>query len=89
MSASEKQKQLQKSQSAVVSTAEAFYLVFRALPKKDRLAVARYVFEDEEILHSSGLAEIPNETTLKAFSEDKSAMLAFNSVDELRKDLLS
>ena len=37
MSASEKQKQLQKSQSAVVSTAEAFYLVFCALPKKVRL----------------------------------------------------
>jgi len=89
MAASEKQKQLQKSQSAVVSTAEAFYLVFRALPKKDRLAVARYIFEDEEILHSSGLAEIPNEATLKAFAEDKSAMPAFNSVDELRKDLLS
>ena len=89
MLASEKQKQLQKSQSTVVSTAEAFYLVFRALPKKDRLAVARYIFEDEEIMRSSGLAEIPNETTLKAFAEDKSAMPAFYSVDELRKDLLS
>ncbi|MCF8128377.1 MAG: hypothetical protein K9N10_07665 [Deltaproteobacteria bacterium] len=89
MLVSEKEKRLRKSQSTVVSTAEAFYLVFRALPKKDRLAVARYIFEDEEILHSSGLTEIPNETTLKAFSEDKSAMPTFNSVDELRKDLLS
>jgi hypothetical protein len=32
--------------------------------------------------------EIPNETTLKAFAEDKSAMPVFHSVEELRKDLL-
>ncbi|MBF0210654.1 MAG: hypothetical protein HQK68_07190 [Desulfamplus sp.] len=32
--------------------------------------------------------EYPNKKTLKAFAEDKSSMSAFNSIDELRKDLL-
>lgn len=34
-------------------------------------------------------SEIPNEATLKAFAEVKSKMPVFNSIDELRKDLLS
>jgi len=78
-----------KNQSVKISTAEAFYRVFRALPKKDRLTVARYILEDEDIRHSFGKNEIPNETTLKAFAEDKSAMPVFHSVEELREDLLS
>ncbi len=82
-------KQSEKSQSVTISTAEAFYWVFRALPKKDRLTVARYILEDEDIRHSFDKLEIPNETTLKAFAEDKSAMPIFHSVEELRKDLLS
>jgi hypothetical protein len=32
---------------------------------------------------------IPNETTLKAFAEDKYDMPVFRSIEELRKDLLS
>ena len=85
----EKQKKLKKSQSDIISTAEAFYIVFRALPKKDRLAVARYILEDEDIQKNIDLFNIPNETTLKAFAEDKSALPVFHSIEELRKDLLS
>jgi hypothetical protein len=82
-------KQPEKSQSMTISAAEAFYRVFHALPKKDRLTVARYILEDKDIRRSFDKLEIPNETTLKAFAEDKSAMPGFNSVKELRKDLLS
>ena len=75
-----------KSQGMTISTAEAFYLVFCALPKHDQLEVARYILEDEEIQHQ---LEVPNETTLKAFAEDKSKMPVFHTMDELRKDLLT
>ena len=81
-------KQSEKSQFVTISTGEAFYRVFRALPKKDRLTVARYILKDEDIRRSFDKLEIPNETTLKAFAEDKSAMPAFHSVEELRKELL-
>ncbi len=33
--------------------------------------------------------EIPNETTLRAFAEDKRDIPVFHTADELRKDLLS
>ena len=82
-------KQSGKSRSVTISTAEAFHRVFRALRKKDRLTVARYILEDEDIRRSFGMLEIPDETTLKAFAEDKSDMPVFHSVEELRKDLLS
>ena len=81
-------KQSEKYQFVTISTGEAFYRIFRALPKKDRLTVARYILKDEDIRRSFDKLEIPNETTLKAFAEDKSAMPAFHSVEELRKDLL-
>ena len=80
---------IEKSQFVKISTAEAFYRVFRALPKKDRLSVARYILEDEDIRKTFGKLEIPNKTTLEAFAEKKSAMPVFHSVEELRKDLLS
>jgi len=38
-----------KSSQANISTAEAFYRVFCALSKEDRLNVARYILNDEEI----------------------------------------
>jgi len=69
-----------------VSTAEAFYRLFRALPKKDRLLIARYILEDEDIQQS---LEIPNEITVQAFGEDKATMSVFSSIDALRKDLLA
>jgi len=69
-----------------IGTAEAFYRVFRALSKPDRLTVARYILEDKEIQHSF---EIPNETTIETFAEDKSKMPVFHTIDELRKDLLA
>ena len=78
-----------KTQSGTISTAEAFYLVFRALSKKDRLSVARYILKDEDVKISFDKFEIPNKTTLEAFTEDKSDMPVFQSVEELRKDLLS
>jgi len=87
MSISKNQRQFHKSASAI-STAEAFYLVFRSLPKKDRLAVAQYIIEDEEIQHSGKLIASPNKKTLESFTEDQSTMPVFQSVDELRRDLL-
>lgn len=82
MSASE------KIRAASVGTAEAFYVIYRALSKKDRIAVARYILEDDDIRNCYGLSKLPNERTLQAFAEDKSAMPLFNSIEELRKDLL-
>ena len=72
-----------------VSTAEAFYRVFRALPKRDRLDVARYILTDEEVQKSLGLTKIPNEITLKVFAENKEEMPVFETIDELQKDLSS
>jgi hypothetical protein len=78
-----------KPSQAKVSTAEAFYQIFCALSKKDRLSVARYILQDLEIIQHLDLPEIPNDVTLKAFNEDKTRMPAFESVQELREDLLS
>jgi len=75
--------------STTISTAEALYLVFRTLAKKDRLAVARYILEDEDIQNNSELFDIPNKTTLRSFAEEKITMPVFHSTEELRKDLLS
>ncbi|RJP35496.1 MAG: hypothetical protein C4527_00115 [Candidatus Omnitrophota bacterium] len=80
---------LSETKSVTISTAEAFYRVFRALPKQDRLAVAHFILEDEDIQKELIEIEIPNETTLEAFHEDKSTMPVFHSIDELRKDLYS
>lgn len=71
-----------KPESAAIGTAEAFYALYRALPKRDRLKIMQYILEDDDI-------QIPNKTTLKSFAEDKSVMPEFHSVEELRKDLLS
>lgn len=71
-----------------ISTAEAFYRVFCALPKKDRVAVARYIFQDTEIRRTLELTEIPNDQTLKSFAEDTSHMSVFTTIQALREDLL-
>jgi hypothetical protein len=63
-----------------------FLKVFRSLPKKDRLAVVHFILNDKDVQRQ---IEIPNETTIESFSENKSVMPTFRSVDELRKDLLS
>lgn len=73
-----------ESQDINISTAKAFYKLFCALSRNDQLAIARYILENEDIQH---LLEVPNETTLKAFAEDKSKMPVFHSIDELHKDL--
>ena len=72
-----------------VSTAEAFYLVFCALPKKDRLTVARYILQNEEIRKSIKYFEAPNVATVKALEEDPRKMPEFRTIEELRQDLLS
>lgn len=84
-----KKKLTEKPQPRAISTGEAFYRIFRVLPKKDRLAVARYILKDEDIRRSFDKLEIPSKTTLEAFAEDKSSMPVFHSVEELREDLLS
>ncbi len=78
-----------KSRPPSVSTAEAFYVLFRALPKKEKIAVARYILQDDEVQKSANSMVVPNETTLKSFQEDKAGMPVFHSIDDLRKDLLS
>ena len=72
-----------------LGTAEAFYRVFCALPQKERIVIAHYILADQEVQQSLALSEIPNETTLHAFAEDKQRMPVFDTVDELGKDLLS
>jgi hypothetical protein len=72
-----------------ISTAEAFYRVFCALSKADRLAVAWYILHDNDIRQQLEQAENPNDITLKAFGEDKATMPVFGTVHELREDLLS
>jgi hypothetical protein len=80
-----------------VPAAEAFYSIFRALPRKERLAIAGYILADEDVqtnldpllLDSSRGSEIPNETTKQAFNEPKEQMMIFETIDDLRKDLLS
>ncbi|MBC8255122.1 MAG: hypothetical protein H8E35_14000 [Ardenticatenia bacterium] len=72
-----------------LGTAEAFYRVFCALPQKERIVIAHYILADQEVQQSLALSEIPNETTLQAFAEDKQRMPVFATVDELGKDLLS
>lgn len=83
------EKRTGKTQSVRLTTAEAFYRVFRALPAKERVMAARYILADEDLRRRFDLPETPNETTLKAFAEERAAMPTFRSVDELRKDLLS
>ncbi len=72
-----------------LSTAEAFYRVFCALPQKERIAIARYILADEMVQQSLAPSEIPNEITLQAFAKDKQHMPVFDTVAELEKDLLS
>ena len=70
-------------------TAEAFYRVFRALPRKERIAIAHYILADAKVQKTLALPEMPNETTSRVFSEDKQSMSVFDTVDELQRDLLS
>ena len=78
-----------KSSKKDMDTAEAFYRVFCALPKRDRFTVAQYILHDKEIQQQLENIEVPNKTTLDAFAEDKASMPAFETISELRKDLLS
>jgi len=70
-------------------TAEAFYKIFSALPRKERLAIAHYILIDKDVQESLAQSEIPNETTLQAFTQVERNMPVFNTIGELQKDLLS
>lgn len=78
-----------KREPTELTTAEAFYRVFRALPPKERVMAVRYILADDDVRRRFDLPETPNATTLKAFAEDRDSLPTFRSVDELRKDLLS
>ncbi len=78
-----------RSSQANISTAEAFYRVFCALSKQDRLAVAWYIIHDKDIQQQLESLETPNDATLNAFAEDKADMPLFETIQELREDLLS
>jgi len=80
---------LQEQSTPEISTAKAFYLVFRALPENERLAVVRYILEDEEVRRHGDIYDLPNDTTLAAFEEEPSSMPAFHSMEDLKRDLLS
>jgi hypothetical protein len=77
------------SKARTTGAAEALYRVFRALPRKERMAVACYILADAEVQRTLALPEMPNETTLRAFAEDRQGMPVFTTVDELRRDLVS
>nr|VFK24060.1 MAG: hypothetical protein BECKLPF1236B_GA0070989_13915 [Candidatus Kentron sp. LPFa]VFK68131.1 MAG: hypothetical protein BECKUNK1418G_GA0071005_12009 [Candidatus Kentron sp. UNK]VFK73388.1 MAG: hypothetical protein BECKUNK1418H_GA0071006_11959 [Candidatus Kentron sp. UNK] len=66
-------------------TPETLYRSFRALSQNERFTAARYILEDEEIRR---YLKIPNGITLAALSEDRNDMPVFDTMDELREDLL-
>jgi hypothetical protein len=72
-----------------IGAAEAIYVLFRSLPKQEKLALAKYILEDEEVRTNMEGTRIPNASTLKSFREEKSEMPVFHSVETLRKDFLS
>lgn len=78
-----------KSRPPSIGPAEAFYALFRSLPKNEKMALAKYILEDDEVRQNAIEMEIPNNTTLNAFEEDQSNMPVFTSIEALRKDLLS
>ena len=69
--------------------AEAFYKIFRALPREERVAITRYILTDEDVQKNLDLLELPNGVTMQTFAVDKQKMTSFETVDELREDLLS
>lgn len=77
------------SHHQAISTAEAFYQVFCALSRQDRLDVARYIFQNDEIRHDLELTEIPNDLTMQSFAERSAEMPVFESVQDLREELLA
>ena len=78
-----------ETNQATFEVAEAFYKIFRALPRKERVAITQYILADEDVQENLSLLEIPNEITVRAFAENKQNLTIFDSVDELREDLLS
>ena len=79
----------QETNQAAFEAAEAFYKIFRALPLEERVAITQYILTDEDVQKNLSLLEIPNGITIHAFSENKQTMASFDTVDELREDLLS
>jgi hypothetical protein len=79
----------QKTNQAAFEAAEAFYKIFRALPREERVAITQYILADEDVRKNLSLLEIPNGITIHAFLENKQTMASFDTVNELREDLLS
>lgn len=53
------------------------------------MTIARYILQDEDIRRNLDEFELPNEITLAAFREDNATMPVFQTIDELRQDLLT
>jgi len=51
--------------------------------------VVKYILEDEDVRQQEFRTDIPNKTTLSAFAEKKADMPVYESIEALRKDLLS
>lgn len=77
------------SSKAGMKTAEAFYQLFCALSEQDRFAIVNYFLQDKEIQKLIASSWIPNDMTLNAYAEDKASMPVFETISDLRKDLLS
>lgn len=77
-----------KTSKPSIGTAEALYILFRSLPKKEKLAAAKYILEDEEVRKNEEHFSIPNEVTLNSFEEETSEMPVFHSMEGVRNDLV-
>ena len=80
---------MMETSQATFGAAEAFYKIFRALPREERFAIMQYILADEDVQKNLRLLEIPNELTVQAFAENRQNMTLLDTVDALREDLLS
>ena len=78
-----------KTGQATLDVARAFYKIFRTFSKEDRFAITQYILADEDVQKNLTSSEIPNETTIQAFAENKQSMTSLDSIDALREDILS
>jgi len=78
-----------KTSQATVDIAGAFYRIFRTFSKEERFAITQYILADEDVQGGLTRSEIPNETTVRTFTESKQSMTSLDSVDALREDILS
>lgn len=77
-----------KTSKPSIGTAEALYILFRSLPKKEKLAAAQYILEDEEVRKNEEYFSIPNKVTFNSFEEEISEISEFHSMEGVRNDLV-